>query len=66
VGGEQLKTAPRGYDPAHREITLLQLKQIIVVHGFRDEEVLAGDFIAKAVISCRVMRPFLDILNGFV
>jgi uncharacterized protein (TIGR02453 family) len=63
IAGERLKTAPKGYDRAHPEIELLQLKEVTVLHYFTDQEVLAGDFPEKAVASCRAMRPFLDYLN---
>jgi len=61
--GERLKTAPKGYDRAHPEIELLQLKQILVIHHFTDREVLAGDLKEKVVGTCRTMRPFLDYLQ---
>ncbi len=63
IAGERLKTAPKGYDRAHPEIELLQLKEVTVLHYFADQEVLAGDFPEKAVTVCRAMRPFLDYLN---
>jgi uncharacterized protein (TIGR02453 family) len=63
IAGERLKTAPKGYDRAHPEIELLQLKEVTVLHYFIDQEVLAGDFPEKAVTVCRAMRPFLDYLN---
>lgn len=63
VQGERLKTAPKGYDRAHPEIELLQLKQIMAFHRFTDREVLAGDFKEKVVRTCRAMRPFLDYLE---
>ena len=63
VQGERLKTAPKGYDRAHPEIELLQLKEILVIHRFTDREVLAGDFKEKVVRTCRAMRPFLDYLD---
>jgi uncharacterized protein (TIGR02453 family) len=63
VSGERLKTAPKGYDRAHPEIALLQLKQIMAFHRFTDREVLAGDFKEKVVHTCRAMRSFLDYLE---
>ena len=62
--GERLKTAPKGYDRAHPEIELLQLKQVMAFHRFTDREVLAGDFSEKVVSTCQAMRPFLDYLQG--
>jgi uncharacterized protein (TIGR02453 family) len=66
VEGERLKTAPQGYDRTHPEIELLQLKQIVVVHYYSDNQVLAHDFPGVVISSCRAMRPFLDYLNSIV
>ena len=63
IEGERLKTAPKGYDRAHPEIELLQLKQVTVLHHFSDQEVLAGDFPDKAITACRAMKPFLNYLD---
>jgi uncharacterized protein (TIGR02453 family) len=63
IEGERLKTAPKGYDRAHPEIELLRLKQVTALHHFSDQQVLAGDFSEKAVIVCKVMKPFLIYLD---
>ena len=63
VQGDRLKTAPKGYDRAHPEIALLQLKQVTAYHHFTDREVLAGDFQPRVIAACRALRPFLDILE---
>jgi uncharacterized protein (TIGR02453 family) len=63
IEGERLKTAPKGYDRAHPEIELLKLKDVTALHYFPDREVLADDFLDRAVIVCRAMKPFLDYLN---
>ncbi len=62
VEGERLKTAPRGYDPAHPEIELLRLKQITAMRHFSDREVLEPGFKEKVVKACKAMRPFLNYL----
>jgi uncharacterized protein (TIGR02453 family) len=64
VEGEKLKTAPQGYDRTHPEIELLQFKQIVVVHYYSDDQVLANDFPEQVISGCRAMRPFLDYLNS--
>jgi uncharacterized protein (TIGR02453 family) len=66
VEGERLKTAPKGYDRAHPEIELLQLKQVIVLHHFTDQQVLAEDFPEKTLTACRVMKPFVEYLNEVI
>ena len=62
IDGDRLKTAPKGYDRAHPELALLQLKQITAVHRFSDQEVLAPAFVGQVIVACRAMRLFLDYL----
>ncbi|HSN75410.1 MAG TPA: DUF2461 domain-containing protein, partial [Anaerolineae bacterium] len=64
VEGARLKTAPKGYDRDHPTIDLLQLKQILVMRRFADQEVLAPDFAGRVVAACWAMRPFLKYLDG--
>jgi uncharacterized protein (TIGR02453 family) len=66
VEGERLKTAPKGYDRAHPEIGLLQLKDILAVHHLTDQQVQAGDFPEKTLAACRAMKPFMDYLNEVI
>jgi uncharacterized protein (TIGR02453 family) len=65
--GEQLKTAPKGYDGIHEAIDLLRYKQFLVMKRFTDTEVLSGYFLQLADQAIRDMRPFLnymsDVLN---
>jgi len=63
IEGEKLKTAPQGYDRNHPDIDLLQYKQVLVVHYFTDQQVLANDFLDQVEAGCRAMRPFVDYLN---
>jgi uncharacterized protein (TIGR02453 family) len=64
VEGVRLKTAPKGYDRDHPAIDLLQLKQILAMRRFADQEVLAPDFAGRVVAACWAMRPFLKYLDG--
>lgn len=66
IEGDKLKTAPQGYDRSHPEIGLLQYKQVVVVHYFTDQQVLAKNFLDQVVSGCRAMRPFLDYLDGIL
>lgn len=64
IAADRLKTAPKGFDRDHPEISLLRLKQITALHSFTDAEVLANDFEERVVEVCQAMRPFLDYLAG--
>ncbi|WP_126246149.1 DUF2461 domain-containing protein [Chitinophaga rhizosphaerae] len=61
--GEQLKTAPKGFDPAHEAIDLLRYKQFLLIRRFTDAEVLAPDFPAVADQTFQAMRPFFDYMS---
>lgn len=61
--GEQLKTAPKGFDAAHPGIDLLRYKQFLLVRKFNDEEVLGPDFLKLANQTFKNMRPFFDHMS---
>ena len=61
--GETVKTAPKGYKKDHPAIDLLRYKQFLVKHDFSDAEVLAPDFLEKAVDVFCHMRPFFDYMS---
>lgn len=64
--GEKLKTAPKGYPKDHPDLDLLKFKSYIAWHKFKDEEVLAENFISKAIEVCKALKPFNDFLNKSV
>jgi len=61
--GEQLKTAPKGFDVNSEAIDLLRFKQFLLIRKFSDEEVLSADFLKEAGQTFRNMRPFLDYMS---
>jgi uncharacterized protein (TIGR02453 family) len=64
IGGETLKTAPRGYPKDHPEIDLLRMKQITAHHPMPDDELLSKDVVKKTVAGFRRMKPFLSYLDS--
>src|SRR5882724_2087899 len=46
--GEQLKTAPQGFDAGHEAIDLLRHKQFLLIRPFSDKEVLSKHFLKEA------------------
>jgi uncharacterized protein (TIGR02453 family) len=66
VEGDRLKTAPKGYDRAHPELDILRLKQVMVIHHFSDEQVLAAEFEDRVLDACQVMKPLLEYLKRFM
>jgi uncharacterized protein (TIGR02453 family) len=61
--GEQLGSAPRGYEKDHPVIDLLRHKQFMLRHLFSDEEVLSPGFVFKINETFKKMRPFLDFMS---
>ena len=61
--GEQLKTAPKGFDAGHEAIDLLRYKQFLLIRRFSDKEVLGEGFLNEANATYRNMRPFFDYLS---
>jgi uncharacterized protein (TIGR02453 family) len=61
--GEQLISAPRGYDKDHPAIELLRYKQFVLKHSFTDEEVLSPNFVTEVNSVFKKMRPFLDHMS---
>jgi len=61
--GEQLISAPRGYEKDHPAIELLRYKQFILKHHFTNAEVLATDFVTQMNGVFKKMRPFLDFMS---
>lgn len=63
LDGEQLKTAPKGFDKDHPDVDLLRYKQFIFGKNFTDKEVLAPDFVNVANETFKKMRPFFDYMS---
>ncbi|WVO17534.1 hypothetical protein L204_105229 [Cryptococcus depauperatus] len=63
---DALKVAPKGVDKGHKDIDLLKLRSVAVVHYFKDEEVMEPNFQEKVQTVARDMVPFVHMLNEFM
>jgi uncharacterized protein (TIGR02453 family) len=63
IMGDQVSSAPRGYDKKHPAIDLLRYKQFILRYKFTDKEVLSPDFAKKVSDVFKKMRPFLNYMS---
>jgi len=61
--GDEVKTAPKGFDKNHERIHLIKKKQFLLIHKLKDEEVLSQDFSKKAVVVFKKSRPFVDYMT---
>lgn len=64
--GEELKTAPKGFDKTHPDIDLIRKKGYIAVRNFTDEEVLSPNFLAEVDASYQALRPFFDLMSSIL
>jgi uncharacterized protein (TIGR02453 family) len=61
--GEQLKTAPKGFDKEHPAVDLLRYKQFLLGHNFTDAEAMQPDFADKVNETFKAMRPFFNYMS---
>ncbi|WP_299100029.1 DUF2461 domain-containing protein [uncultured Winogradskyella sp.] len=61
--GEELKTAPKGFNKEHSAIDLIRKKQFIFTKNYTDKEVLADGFIEEVNESFKNIRPFFDYMS---
>lgn len=61
--GEELKTAPKGFDKAHPAIDLIRKKQFLLTRSFTNKEVLSPNFQAEVMDTFKAMRPFFDYMS---
>ncbi len=63
IVGDEVKSAPRGFDKEHKAIDLIKKKQFIFVKEFTDKEMLANDFQQTVCESFKAIRPFFDYMS---
>jgi uncharacterized protein (DUF2461 family) len=63
IGGEKLKTSPRGYDADHPRIELLRHKQLMAGrrYGFEADDIGPG-LLERVRDDWRAMRPLVEWL----
>ena len=61
--GEQLKTAPKGFESDNEGIDLLRYKQFLLIRKFSDKQVLDPSFLKEVNQTFKNMRPFFDYMS---
>ncbi len=61
--GEEVKTAPKGFNKEHKDIDLIRKKQFIFVRNFTDKEVLSSEFLNEVNASFQAIRPYFDYMS---
>lgn len=61
--GQSLKTAPRGFDPDHKSIDLLRMKNYYAMQELTDEIVLGPDFVDVVIHAFETIRPYFNFMS---
>ncbi len=61
--GEELKTAPKGFDKMHPDIDIIRKKQFIFRKDYTDKDVLAPNFLETVNKDFKAIRPFFDYMT---
>jgi uncharacterized protein (TIGR02453 family) len=64
--GDEVKTAPKGFNKEHPNIDLIKKKQYIFVRKFSDKEVLSKDFAKLVDESFNAIRPYFDLMSDIL
>jgi uncharacterized protein (TIGR02453 family) len=61
--GDELKTAPKGFDKEHKAIDLIRKKQFIFTKTYTDAQVLSPDFLEDVNTAFKAIRPYFDYMT---
>lgn len=61
--GDEVKTAPKGFNKEHPDIDLIKKKQFIFTKKFSDKEVTSPDFLKEIDKSFKAVRPYFDYMS---
>lgn len=64
VVGNEVKTAPKGFNKAHKAIDLIKKKQYIFTRKYTDKDVLDANFINDINTSFKAIRPYFDYMSS--
>ncbi|MCK0159542.1 DUF2461 domain-containing protein [Allomuricauda sp. F6463D] len=66
LSGDELKTAPKGFDKEHSDIDLIRKKQFVFVRNLTDKEVLSSSFLNEVDKSFKAIRPYFDLMSNIL
>ncbi|NNK81956.1 MAG: DUF2461 domain-containing protein [Flavobacteriaceae bacterium] len=61
--GDEVKTAPKGFDRNHPNIDLIKKKQYIFTKKYTDKEVISSTFMDEVNTAFKTVRPFFDYMS---
>jgi uncharacterized protein (TIGR02453 family) len=63
IVGDEVKTAPKGFNKEHKAIDLIKKKQFIFTKKYTDEEVMNPKFLSEVDNSFKTIRPYFDYMS---
>ncbi|WP_353777582.1 TIGR02453 family protein [Winogradskyella sp. 3972H.M.0a.05] len=61
--GDEVKTAPKGFNKEHSAIDLIKKKQFIFTKKYTDKEILSDGFLKEVDKSFKAIRPYFDYMS---
>ncbi|MDO6596731.1 DUF2461 domain-containing protein [Oceanihabitans sp. 2_MG-2023] len=61
--GDEVKTAPRGFDKEHKAIDLIKKKQFIFTKKYTDKEVISANFLTEVDTAFKAIRPYFNYMS---
>ena len=61
--GDEVKTAPKGFNKEHPAIDLIRKKGFVAVREFTDSEVLNKNFVNQVDDAFKALRPYFDYMS---
>ena len=61
--GDEVKTAPKGFNKEHPAIDIIKKKQFIFVKKFSDKEVTSAEFLNDVNEAFKTIRPYFDYMS---
>lgn len=64
LSGDEVKTAPKGFDKAHSNIDLIKKKQYVFLKNFTDQQVFSDNFVDLIDEHFQHIRPYFDYMSN--
>ncbi len=64
--GDEVKTAPKGFNKEHKAIDLIKKKQFIFTKKFSDNDVVSPNFINSVDKDFQAIRPYFDYMSDIL
>jgi len=61
--GDEVKTAPKGFNKDHKAIDLIKKKQFIFTKKYTDNEVTSANFLNQVNTDFKAIRPYFDYMS---